>query len=95
MRPHLSSLYESSHICRSGLEVSKDFHRKGGYGERICLADTYLSEREFLQDVSDFRNDLTMEWPGKNLLSPGRVFQCCLKYGSGHYNQTFWTLHSF
>ena len=46
-------------------------------------------ERVFLQDVTDFRNELTVECPGNNLSSPRRVVQCCLKYGSGTLNSTF------
>ena len=63
--------------------------REGGNGERRCLEETYLSEGTFLQDVADFRNDLTLVCPGKNLFSPSRVFQCCLKSVSGTVKLTF------
>ena len=42
-----------------------------------------------MQDIEDFRNELTVEWPVNNLLSPSRVVQCCLKYGSGTLKSTF------
>ena len=33
--------------------------------------------------VDDFKNDLTVEWPVNNRLSPMRVIQFCLNSGSG------------
>ena len=71
------------------MEGSRDIYREGGYGERGCSADTYLSEGAFLQDVSDFRNELTLEWTGNNMLSPRRLVQCCLKSGSGTVKYIF------
>ena len=43
----------------------------------------------FLPDVTGFRKELTVEWPGNNLLSPSSVVQCCLKSGSGTLKLTF------
>ena len=57
--------------------------------ERRFLAEKYLSEGAFLQDIADFRNELTVEWPGNNLLSLRRLLQCCLKYGSGTVKSNF------
>ena len=48
-----------------------------------------MSEGEFLSDVAEFRRELTVEWPGKNLSSPRRVVQCCLRSGSGTLKSTF------
>ena len=45
--------------------------------------------RLHFQYVADFINELTTEWPGNNLSSPRRVFQCCLKSGSGTVKPTF------
>ena len=76
-------MYEYGQTCRSRFEGYRDFHREGGHGEIRCLEDPELSEEVFLQYVADFRNELTFEWPGNNLLSPRRVVQFCLKSGSG------------
>ena len=40
-----------------------------------------MIEGAFLQDVDDFRNELTVECPGNNLSSLSRVVQCCLTSG--------------
>ena len=42
-----------------------------------------------MSDVTDFRNELTVEWPGNNMSSLIRVVQFCLKYGSGTLKSTF------
>ena len=39
--------------------------------------------------MADFRKELTVEWPGKNMSSPSRIVQCCLKSGSGTLKSTF------
>ena len=57
--------------------------REGGQEERICLAETKFSDGASLDVVADFKNDVTVEWPGKNILSPIIVLQCCLNSGSG------------
>ena len=48
-----------------------------------------MSEGGFLPDAADFMNELTVEWPGTNLLYPRRLVQCCLKSGSGTLKSTF------
>ena len=48
-----------------------------------------MSEGAFLKDLADFRNALTVEWTGKNLSSPRRVVQYCLKSGSGTLKSTY------
>ena len=42
-----------------------------------------------LDVVTDFKKELTAEWPGKNTLSPISIFQCCLKLGSGNVKYIF------
>ena len=56
MRPCLSSLYESIHTWKYVFEGSRALNRDGVQGERIFLADTYLSDRSFFDVVDYFKN---------------------------------------
>ena len=52
-----------------------------------------MSEGAFLDVVTDFKNELTIYWPGKHILSPTIVAQCCFKSGSGTVKPIFWYLY--
>ena len=51
-----------------------------------------MSEGAFLDVFADFKNELNVEWPGKNISYPISVVHYCLKSRSGTYKSIFMDL---